>query len=255
MELSGGLNKITLIDGVLHRPGQPWSDQIQFLLAHLENRGFAGSPRPLGFDQSGDEMVSYLPGATLDAQTHEQFQTDKVLTSAASLLQRLHDASADYEALPESPWQAMPTGSNHQRDEHIICHNDFAPYNCVLNNGIIDGVFDFDTASPGPARWDIAYAVFRFCPLSPPSNPSSYGSLQEQRRRLHLFCDEYGTPCDEELLNLVVQRLYALISHMHDQAALGDEAFAGHIEAGHDKYYQDAIAYVQTNRRYFSLPN
>ncbi len=255
MELSGGLNKITLIDGILHRPGQPWSAQIQSLLAHLADQGFEGSPRPLGFDRGGHEMVSYLPGTTLDAQTHQHFQTDKVLISAALLLRRLHDAGADYEALPKSPWQGLPTGSNHRRDEHVICHNDFAPYNCVLNNGIIDGVFDFDTASPGPARWDVAYAVFRFCPLSPPSNPSSFGSLEEQRRRLRLFCDEYDTPCDEELLDLVVERLSALISHMHDQAAHGDEAFAGHIEAGHDKYYEDAISYIQINRRYFTHPD
>ena len=254
MELSGGVNKITLIDGLLHRPGQPWSQQVQSLLAHLASRGFAGAPQSFGFDADAREMVSYLPGTTLDASTVEQFQTDKVLVSAARLLRQFHDATSDYQSLAEHPWQIMPTSFEHGRVRHVICHNDFAPYNCVLNNGEVTGIFDFDTAAPGPPRWDLAYAVFRFCPLFDASNPETFGSIEEQRRRLHLFCQEYGTSCDLDLVDLTCERVRVLIRHMQNQAAAGHQAFAGHIADGHDTSYEKAIDHIESNRQFLSTP-
>ncbi len=254
MELSGGVNKITLIDGVLHRPGQTWSRQTQTLLTHLAARGFAGAPLPLGFDANDDEMVSHLSGTTLDASTLEQFRTDRVLVSAARLLRRFHDATSDYQGAAEHPWQIMPTSSEHGRVQHVICHNDFAPYNCVLNNGEVTGVFDFDTATPGPPRWDVAYAVFRFCPLFDISNREAFGSIAEQRRRLRLFCQEYGTSCDLDLVDLVCERVRVLIRHMRNQAAAGHQAFAGHIADGHDTSYEKAVDHIESNRQFLSIP-
>lgn len=263
MELAGGVNKVTLVDGVVYRPRQAWSEQVQTLLAHLESQGFAGSPRPLGFATDGREMVSYLPGETLSELTRSAFQSDAVLVSAARLLRSFHDSTAGYNQLKAQPWY----GESHPGEETpgwgqdfdatqseiVVCHNDFAPYNCVLNDGQVTGVFDFDTAEPAPRRWDVAYAVFRFCPLSDPSNSETFGSLGEQRRRLRLFCQEYGTSCDSDLLDQACRRVRALINHMRSQAMAGHEAFAGHIAAGHDNSYEKAIDYIRGNQSYLAM--
>ena len=38
----------------------------------------------------------------------------------------------------------------------IVIHGDFARYNCVLQDGNVAGVFDFDTAHPAYRLWDVA---------------------------------------------------------------------------------------------------
>lgn len=262
MDLVGGVNKISLVDGVVYRPRQPWSEQVQALLVHLEDQDFAGSPRPLGFAPDGREMVSYLPGETLSESTRTTFQRDKVLVSAARLLRSFHDSTVGYDQI-DSPWygeshpgEESPSwaqDTNATQSQIVVCHNDFAPYNCVLNDGRVTGVFDFDTAEPAPRRWDVTYAVFRFCPLSDPSNSEAFGSLWEQRRRLRLFCQEYGTPCDSDLLDLVCKRVQALTNHMRSQAKAGHEAFTGHIAAGHDASYEKAIDYIRENQSYLAV--
>ena len=86
------------------------------------------------------------------------------------------------------------------------------------------------------------------------SNQEAFGSIEEQRRRLRLFCQEYGTSCDLDLVSLICERLEALVRHMRRQAAAGHEAFGGHIARGHDRAYEKAIAYIESNRRFFAAP-
>jgi Ser/Thr protein kinase RdoA (MazF antagonist) len=80
----------------------------------------------------------------------------------------------------------------HEPDE-VICHNDFAPYNFVFREHILHAVIDFDTASPGPRVWDIAYLAYRLVPLTAASNPDApRSSTQTRARRLTRLCEEYG---------------------------------------------------------------
>ena len=112
---------------------------------------------------------------------------DAVLTAAAQRLAGVHDATVGFD-VQAGAWQ-LPV---HQPVE-VICHNDFAPYNLVLDdNHTLAGVIDWDTASPGPRVWDVAYLAYRLVPLSDPANPDGLGSdLSERRRRLVLLCQAY----------------------------------------------------------------
>jgi len=38
---------------------------VHGVLAHLAGNGFAGSPRPLGLDEQGREVLTFLPGETV----------------------------------------------------------------------------------------------------------------------------------------------------------------------------------------------
>src|SRR5262245_32890370 len=54
-----------LIGDVVHKPASPWTSTVHAVLRHLEDAGFDGAPRALGFDDQGREMLTYLPGDTV----------------------------------------------------------------------------------------------------------------------------------------------------------------------------------------------
>ena len=81
---------------------------------------------------------------------------------------------------------------------HVVTVNaDGTPQVSLVWTGIdgddIVGVIDFDTASPGPRVWDLAYTAYRFVPLTDPANPDvPFPGIEQQRRRLALFCSAYA---------------------------------------------------------------
>jgi hypothetical protein len=77
---------------------------------------------------------------------------------------------------------------------------------------------------------------------------SGYGGPGEQGRRAALFCRAYGRPADAALLDVVAERLRALIAFMRAEAERGCAAFQAHIDAGHIGLYEADIAYLDTHR-------
>jgi len=199
------------------------------LLAHVAGRNFAGAPRFLGADDDGREIVSFIDGATPDVVD------DQILTDVAVLLHKYHDATVDCAAINLPGWQ-LPS----VQPIEVICHNDIAPYNCIVRDGEVMGFIDFDTAAPGPRAWDIAYAIYRFVPLV------ADGDVGWQGVRTRLFLDAYGATSTQRIsaINLVAPRLQALIDFMQTQADGGNMAYAAHIAAGHAEIYRRDANYV-----------
>ena len=48
----GNTTGAVLIDGVIHKRASPWTPTVHALLRYLEEAGFPGAPRALGFDSS-----------------------------------------------------------------------------------------------------------------------------------------------------------------------------------------------------------
>ncbi|MEU0570392.1 hypothetical protein ABZ297_34080 [Nonomuraea sp. NPDC005983] len=46
----------------MRRPAGPWTPAVHALLAHLNDAGFRGAPRPLGIDDRGREVLTFAPG-------------------------------------------------------------------------------------------------------------------------------------------------------------------------------------------------
>jgi aminoglycoside phosphotransferase (APT) family kinase protein len=198
---------------------------------------------------AGTEALTYLEGETSNYPPADSFRTDGALMSAAQLLRRFHQATEGFEALPGDRWFLPP-----QHPVEVMCHGDFAPYNCVMNRGVVTGVFDFDIAHPGPRLWDIGYAAYRWASISTASDRDEAAVPAQQRRRLRLFCDVYGT---DDILGVVVaaqQRLGLLVETIQSLARDGHAAFAQHIADGHDQLYLDDIAYLREHEAYFADP-
>jgi aminoglycoside phosphotransferase (APT) family kinase protein len=151
--------------------------------------------------------------------------------STARLLRDLHDATIGCDAT--EPWRSPL----HEPVE-VICHNDFAPYNCVHREGRAVGVIDFDFASPGPRLWDIAYLAYRIVPLS--TDLTDGFSAAERQARLGSLLRAYGTGVTHgELRRTVVTRL-AELADLGDQTAdaLGNPELRRHAAL----YLRDAEA-------------
>ena len=100
---------------------------------------------------------------------------------------------------------------------------------------------DFDTAHPGPRVWDAAYTAYRFVPLT------AGGDVRAQAARLRAFLDGYGDGLGDpaRVLATAAERLRALVAHLRQRATAGDEAFRGHLAAGHDRLYLADTAHIE----------
>ncbi|WP_433271729.1 phosphotransferase [Actinosynnema sp. CS-041913] len=232
--LSGGTTTVVRIGRTVRRPVRAWSEAVQWLLGRLAAAQVRGVPRWHGVDEQGREVLDFLPGEVGTDPVPEQARRDSALVSAAKLLRRVHDATAHLPDKTGRRWR-LPT----VEPVEVVCHGDFAPYNCVFDHGETTGVFDFDAAHPGPRRWDLAYALYRFTPMSTVDSPP----VPEQARRARLFLDSYGRTRGDRLdvVDALAPRLLALVDFMRGEAAAGDPNFARHLEQGHaDIYLKDA---------------
>lgn len=192
----GNMNgPVVRIGDRVHRKAGPQAATIHRLLEHVRNAGVSWVPRAHGFDESGREVLDFIPGEVVhDAPAW--LREERLLTVAASALREWHDASATYPRRPEDVWWQAA------REPHeVICHSDFAPYNHVFRDGEWVGAIDYDLCLPGPRLWDLAYTAYRYVPLTPHTadavpdgtSPDRSGfSHLEQRDRLGRFLDAYG---------------------------------------------------------------
>jgi hypothetical protein len=245
----GGVNEVVRVGDKVRRPTGPWSRRVHELLRRLEVEGFRGVPRVHEVTADGFEVLDFLPGDVSNYPPTPAAASAEALESAAALLRAYHDATVEYAAeAPRDGWQVVGV-----EPVEVICHGDFAPHNCVLDGSRVVGIIDFDHAQPGTRLWDVAYAAYRWVPLTASSNADGFGNTEEQAARLRVFCDRYGL--DEagraDLVDAVAARLNALVDFMRAQAAAGNEAFAGHLAAGHHIQYLNDADYVREQRTVF----
>ncbi|MEJ3748101.1 aminoglycoside phosphotransferase family protein [Actinomycetes bacterium KLBMP 9797] len=243
-EFRGGVNTVRRTGDVVRRPAGPWTPAVHALLAHVTAAGFAGAPRPHGFDADGREVVDFIPGEVGHYPLPGYVRSDATIEAVGRLLRAYHDATVDFTPPPGATWFLPP-----RAPAEVICHGDVAPYNCVFRDGRPVAFIDFDTVHPGPRVWDLAYAAYRFVPLAAASNPDSYGTVADQARRLRLLCDAYGVDGADRsrLVPAVLDRLEAVIDLIRTRAAAGDEAFAAHLAGGHVELYLTDIAHIRAN--------
>jgi hypothetical protein len=243
----GNMTAVARVGDTVRRGAGYWTPQVHKLLAHLRAKGIQEVPAPLGFDEQGREILTFLPGRVGHYPLPDNLRTDEVVGSAARLLRRMHDATGDVAQTWQTGWQA-PT----RHPVEVICHGDFAPYNCVFADGVLSGVIDFDHAHPGNRHWDLAYAIYRFAPIAAPSNPDGYGTVGEQCRRARLFCDAYGLHERADLVQTIKARIASMADYLRQGASQGDERLQANIDAGHLAIYTTDYAYLEAHSQMFA---
>lgn len=212
--LTGGMmNAPRRIGRAVHRTRTDATDTIQRLLRHVRATGIDWVPEPLGI-VDGREVVGYLEG-TVPHDMPPWIWSESVLRDVAKRQRAWHDATLGFD-LTDAIW-SLESRTPHE----VVCHNDFAPYNCVFEAQRLVGLIDFDLCSPGSRLWDMAYTAYRFVPVMPASRQEPHDDLSpfdtaEVMRRLDLFLDAYAAegaffrPDRNDLLRTLVDRLASI---------------------------------------------
>jgi hypothetical protein len=239
--LSGGqMTTVVRVGETVRRTVGPWSPAVHGLLRHLEEADFKGTPRFLGHDARQREVLTYIAGAagffSRERVVPFDLWSDEVVRQAGTFLRAFHDASIGL-CLPDGvAWQ--PPWSNPQPHE-IVCHGDFAPYNCIFRNGRLVAVIDLDGAAPGSRAWDLAYAAYTFVPLYTDDRcrASGLAELPDRGRRLRLLCDSYGLTDRAGFAELLEARVRDIATMVRVLAAAGDVRFQRKVDEGHPAGY------------------
>jgi phosphotransferase family enzyme len=229
----GNLGGAVRAGDTVRRAAGPWTPAVHALLAHLAAKGFTGAPRPLGFDEQGREVLTFLEGETVGsgkpwpAWTH----ADDTLDQVARWLRGYHRAVADFVPPPGAVWREGGAWS----PGLIIGHNDTAPYNAAWHQGTLAGFFDWDFAGPVTPEWDLAFAAFSWVPLHARHIVAAEGftDFAARPRRLGRFLHTYGWPATTaSFLEVVRARVKAHASGIRSHAAAGDAVFARLLHQG-----------------------
>ena len=232
----GNQNRVSIRNGVVHRPSHPWSDGTKQLLQFCRAEGLEFVPEWRGRDKQGNEILEYIEGQVGTYPWPGFLKSDPAVVSAGKTLRRFHDATAK---LVGDGALRLPFGSIDPVE--VVCHGDFAPYNCVFDReGNIKGVIDFDAARLGPRTWDLAYAVYRFGPFVDLGGPDDdFGGLDDRLHRLKLFFEAYGASREEMIasVKLVPRRLLSLLDWMYKEAAAGNHGCLQNLRDKHHELY------------------
>lgn len=241
----GTLNTVVRVGDTVRRTAGPWTPVVHRLLQHVRARGFALAPEPLGMDESGREVLRYIPGQTAgwDLPWPAWVRSAEMLGAVGSSLAAYHRAVAGFRPEGVIPWRSGPSRLG---PDQIVCHHDLAPYNVVVSGGRLAGWLDWDLAGPGTALSDLAFVAWQWVPLHGPLVTSLLGWTEPPDRsgRLARLLDAYGLDDRSHFLDAVGERVRYNRSVMLSRAAAGDPAYTALVEQGHIGGMDEALAFL-----------
>jgi hypothetical protein len=232
--MSGG---VVRMGDTVRRPAGPWTPAVHALLTHLHAAGFRGAPRPLGIDEHGREILTFIPGTVPWPGHFRLLDGDSQLRRVARLIRDFHDAVAGFTPPPGAHWQELIPADG----DEIIAHHDLAPWNLII--GDRQWAFtDWDTAAPGTRLWDLAYAIHGFVPLT--ADPAY--QRDDASHRLRLIADTYGLAERQRLdiIPLLARRTRAMYAFLAQQAARGAQPWTRLWHEGHGSAWLADTGYI-----------
>lgn len=242
---------VVRVGDTVRRPAQAWSPAVRVLLGHLHAVAPGIAPEPLGVDELGRDIASFLDGDIGHYPLDAAKRSDDTLVAAARLLRRYHDATTALASRMDLPWQfADPDPTRHE----VICHSDIAPYNTVYRDGCPVALIDFDHAGPGPRLRDVAYAAYRFVPLASDQSCRDFGwdSPPDRTGRLRRFLDAYGPFDDRGFIAMVERRIRDLRDDILYLAQTDPERVRVHLKEDHIGSYNGDLGWIAANREALS---
>lgn len=233
----GNVNAVVRIGDTVRRPAGPWTPAVHALLGHLHAAGFP-APRPLGVDEQGREVLTFVPGEVVWPDRFETLAPGDRLARVGRLVRDFHDAVADFVPPADARWNALVPADG----ADLVIHHDLAPWNLVVDEADGWTLIDWDTAAPGTRLWDLAYAAHGFVPLS--ADPRF--QVWDARARLRVLVDAYGL--DEgsrrALVPLLSVRARSMSDFLGREAAAAREPWSTLWREGHGQVWSDDADWI-----------
>ena len=223
--LPGGfVNHVVRAGETVHRPPGNRTPFVRRLLDLFHQRGWAGAPRFLGFDDADREVLSFLAGhVAWAADQPPELSGRDCLIAVAQLVRQFHDLTA---------------GTPLAADQEVVCHNDLSPKNTVYRG--LDGAglrpvafIDWDLAAPGARIHDVAHVCWQYIGLG-----SGGLGVDEAARRIEMVSDAYGLDDRHALIETVLWWQDRCWRGIEAAAAGGDPAMTRLRDSGAADQYE-----------------
>lgn len=223
-KLAGGQNTdVVKVGDTVRRTLGSNADYVHKVLQMLERKNHPYSPRYLGMDAHGREILSYIDGEIGGSIEWTDYQLEKVM----QMLRDFHDST---------------TGSELCRGQEVICHRDIAPWNTVLRSDIPVAFIDYDGVEPGSRVEDLGYALWTFLELG---NPNV--DITKQALKVKLMVESYGFTGYDLLIDAIIKEQHRVLDIRKKMAISGKDHDVQEFSKERVKVIEDEINWVKTN--------
>jgi hypothetical protein len=216
--------EVVRIENTVRRSVGPNSEFSHAVLKLLEEKGFGHAPRFLGIDEEGREILTFMEG---EVHHGEMNWTDDQLIKVVQMLKDFHDATA---------------GSELTEGSEVVCHNDIAPWNTVLENDEPIAFIDFDDVSPGNRADDLAYLIWTFLELG----SEVPGSVQA--KKIQRISDAYGFSDKRRLIDAILEQQDKILGKREELAKNAPDQEAREFSASRLDIIRSEMEWVKANR-------
>jgi hypothetical protein len=183
----GGANRgaVIRVGDTVRRPRRANSVSVHRLLSHLESVDFLGAPRPLGFDEQGRELLSWVEGEVPLRPLPPWALSLETLSGVGEMLHDFRRAASTFRSRCGDRWFSEPSVPRPFTTTGNIGHNDIDFGNIVFKDHRPIALIDFDFAAPSDLVWEVAVTAYYLVPLRQPAaaEPSSEDRVLRQRVR------------------------------------------------------------------------
>lgn len=186
------------------------SPMVHAVLQHLESVGFNGSPRFLGIDAQGREVLSFVEGEVACKPWPKWVADEERAASVARLVRKLDDAmltlglrndfSRNFEDAPGEPSAIGPAPT-------FLGHRDITPENVIFRDEQAFALIDFDLVKPSNRIDEVCNMLLWWAPLMPECDREPVTRDVDAIARVSRLITEYGLDAESrELIVPVAQR-------------------------------------------------
>ena len=224
------------IGDTVRRNASKRSAYVHDVLEFLESADYAWSPKFLGVDEQGREILEYIDGYVPHGQdVPNETWSLETMEETFKKIREFHDITAG-TALAES--------------KECVVHGDLGYYNTVYENGRGIKFIDWDFARPGKRISDVAFALNQYLSIG---EYEGDGGPKERAALARKLVDAYGLSAEQRMV-LTQQMLNEFIGAINNQVA---EARKGKlsaiklVEAGVPERLKNRHDWLERNRAIF----
>lgn len=189
----GGRTAVSRLGDVVHRETGAWAPAVHALLRFLKAEGFAGAPRVIGsgFDATGRETLSYLPGTS----PHPGPWPEDAHFALGQMLADFHRISARFTPPEHAIWRDW-FGRNLGDGPRIIGHCDLGDWNILMQNDLPSGFIDWEQAGPVDPMVELAQLCWLNAHLFDDDLATRLNlpPLATRAKNFHAITEGYGLP-------------------------------------------------------------